>query len=162
MKIARIAAACALTGVMLLGVFPASAAVHSLTEHYVGSFDPLTFGRCRSGAVTENVGEVCFPVLSTDHTVKFTSVDTVLGEAGLFYEMIDSTGNCVGQPADPTASCPNDDFVCGHSPVLAIPATTVKIEVYTLGSLGIVDCTGLEGSDAIGAATTGTITATFT
>jgi hypothetical protein len=144
---------------IVMTALPASA--RTSTQEYVGSFDPLTFGRCADATVPVNVGKVCFKVAAGETRVKFTSVDTALGEAGMFYIMRDAAGGCVGDTGDPTTSCPNDGFICGHSGTLAIPATTVSIEVYLDSILGVVSCQVLSETSAIGAATTGTVSAIF-
>lgn len=146
----------------LLAAQPAGARP-TVSEDYVGTFDPLTFGRCADDTIPVNLGMVCFDVNhAVDNFVDISGTDVVFGPAGMFYAMVDSSGTCVGQPDDPTQVCPNADFACGESLNVTIPNGAVRLEVYALGVLGVVDCTLLEPSEALGAASTGTISAHFT
>jgi hypothetical protein len=149
-----------LTALALILTFQPAGA-RTVSKDYVGSFDPLAFGRCADATVPINIGVVCFNVNSaSDNEVDISGVDAVLATPGLFYVMVDTAGGCVNAPAPPGA-CPNSNFVCGSASGIVVPNAAVTLEVYALGVLGVAYCTGLQGGDTVGAATAGTITAKF-
>lgn len=155
----------AVSVVVLAALFALPSNAHGpKTRNYVGHFDPLTFGTCVEEGAAANVGKVCFPVnAANDNFVDIAGTDAVLGTPGLFYIFRDAAGNCIGDdPNDPSEACPGADFVCGAATNLSVPNATVKLDVYPLGVLGVIYCTGLAGSETVGASTTGTITAHFT
>jgi hypothetical protein len=122
----------------------------SHTDHadYVGTGESLT-GRCANATTPVNIGRVCFKVRSTDKRVDISSVDTVLGTAGMWYYMR-RDGQDLG-----------NGHICGKTPhPILVPAGTSQLDVYPLGAIGVEWCQ-LDGEETLGAATTGTITARF-
>ena len=137
----------------------ASAAGRTVTESYVGSFDPLTYGRCRAGVLDQNIGKICFEVNSLETKAVITTADQAFGEIGFFYIMKDANGNCVGDSPDPLGTCPGANSVCGHKTVSLLKGT-VELDIYPSNVLGIVDCTG-GGTPVIGGSATGTVKIVF-
>ena len=141
---------------------PASAKPITKSDTYVGSFDPLSFGICRSEGAPENIGKVCFKVPKKKKTA-LMSISDVVGDtlspsASFFFRFLDANGRCFGQ-TEPTAACPNAGFGC-PAKEWPIPRGAKRLEIFPLTTLGIVSCvTG--GQEGLSPTTTGTVTVRF-
>jgi hypothetical protein len=56
----------------------------------------------------------------------------VYGAVDFFYIWEDSSGECVGQPSDPTAACPNAAFAYGSTSI-RVPAGAARLRVLVSG-----------------------------
>ena len=161
-NIARLSAA--LAALALAGsLHPAAAKPVTRTASYVGSFDPITFGICKSEGAPENIGKVCFKVPKKKTRALMSMGDAVgdtLGPgAGFFFIFEDRFGDCVGEPDDPTAACPNAEFACGQKE-WPIPRSARTLLIYPNQFLGPSVC-ALDGDEGLIPATAGTITVRF-
>lgn len=154
---------------MAFSLVPAGAATKTIyktrkvAEDYVGSFDPLGFGRCKAAPVSVNIGLVCIPLRTSDKYVKLVVADQALGNPGFFYSFMDATGACVGASSDQTADCKNDGSGCGSAKRLAVPKGAVRLEIFPAGfALGPIYCNVDTAGDSPGPAVAGTITTTIT
>jgi hypothetical protein len=107
-----------------------------------------------------NVDQVCFDV-SGGQRYKVEIDDAVNGSAvGYLWTFRNAAGNCVGDPSDPLAACPNSGLTCGTQ-ILAAPGGAVQLTILLDGPVfGPLDCTVDGPGDSLGFATQGTVTAT--
>ena len=158
-KTRRWSQAFVVVGVLALMPFAAHAADRVVGEEYVGSSVITVPNQCRTETLP-NIGKACFKVKAKETRVKITIADLANPQVGYFYLFSDASGECVGQPADPTAACPGAGSYC-HSTFIPIPKGSVELDVWVEAGFGPVYCNVFENQGTPGGGVAGTITARF-
>jgi hypothetical protein len=130
------------------------------TLSYVGSWDPISPVFCTPRA-GQNYGEVCFPIKKGDKRVTIRIVDAVQAETGFFWRFLNANRTCAKPASGDLGGCDSSGSACPLAKNLAIPKNAKTLQVMPSGVvLGPLQCNSA-GKTSTGAATTGTVTATF-